>query len=198
MIAPGLALALARVALAANDAAGAHPAEHAEAVTNPTNFQAATFIAALVVFGIVLFVLNKYAWPPIVKALQDREAKIKGDIEHAQRSREQAERALQDYERALAEARGEASKMLEEAKGEQLRIAAEIRAKTEAELAGLRDAARRDIETARKAAVAEVYAHMAETATSVAARILARELSADDQRALVEESLGQLEAVRAN
>lgn len=189
---------LARVTLAADTPAAAHGGEHAEAPPNPTDFQVATFIAALVLFGLVLFILNKYAWPGILKALQTREEKIKGDIEHAERSRKQAERALSEYEKALAEARSDAARMLDEARVEQQKIAAEIKARTDADLAQMRDAAKRDIESARRAAVADVYTHMAETATAIAGRILARELSAEDQRALVEESLGQLEAARAN
>lgn len=172
--------------------------EAEESAPNPANFQAAPFIAALVLFGLLVAVLGKYAWPPILKALQDREDKIRGDIEHAQGARKQAERALQEYEKALAEARNEASKMLDQAKVEQQRLAAQLRATTDQEIRAMRDSAKRDIQTAKRAAVVEIYANMADTATSIAARILQRELSADDQRQLVEESLGQLEAVRSN
>lgn len=190
--------AVSRAALAADAPAGAHGGDHAEAAPNPTDFQAATFIAALILFGLVVFILNRYAWPGILKALQAREEKIKGDIEAAERSRKQAERALNEYEKALAEARSEAARLLEEAKAEQQKLAAELKAKTDQELTQMRDAAKRDIEAARRAAVADVYGRMAQTATAIAARILARELSPEDQRALVEESLGQLESARAN
>lgn len=165
---------------------------------NPANFQAAPFISALVLFGLLVFILNKYAWPPILKALQAREDKIRGDIEHAQGARAQAERALQGYQKALAEARNEAATMLDEAKAEQHRLAAQLRAKTDVEISAMRDSATRDIEAAKRAAIADIYSNMAETATSIAAKILQRELNPADQAQLVEASLGQLDAVRSN
>ncbi len=181
------------VTLAADEAAG-----HAEAAPNPMAFEIVPYIASLVVFGAAFFILSKVAWPKILGGLQEREKKIRDEIDAAERSRKQAERALQQYEKALSEARAEASKMLEAAKAEQQKLAVELRARTESEVNAMRDAAKRDIDAARRAAVAEVYANMAETATSVAARILGRELNSADQQSLVEQSLGELQSVRAN
>ncbi len=195
----GAAFVLATPVLAfAADPVDAHgAAAHGEAAApNPMNFSIVPYISALVVFGLAFFVLSRTAWPKIIKGLEDREEKIKGDIADAERTRKQAERALQEYEKALSEARGEAAKMLEEAKADQQKIAAELRARTESELNAMRESAKRDIEAAKKAAITDVYAHMADTATGIASKILQRELSADDQRQLVEDSLGQLAAVR--
>ncbi len=185
------AIAPASLALAADPEPG-------EAAANPMSFEIVPYIASLVVFGAAFFILSRVAWPKILGGLQEREKKIRDEIDAAERSRKQAERALQEYEKALSEARAEASKMLEAAKSEQQKLAAELRAKTESEVNAMRDAAKRDIDAARRAAVAEVYANMAETATSVAARILGRELNSADQQSLVEQSLGELHSVRAN
>lgn len=190
---------IAAAALAADEAAGHAAADgHAAAAPNPMAFEIVPYISSLVVFGLALFILSRVAWPKILGGLQEREKKIRDEIDSAERSRKQAERALQEYEKALSEARAEASKMLEAAKAEQQKLAAELRAKTESEVNAMRDAAKRDIDAARRAAVAEVYANMAETATSVAARILGRELNSADQQSLVEQSLGELQSVRAN
>jgi F-type H+-transporting ATPase subunit b len=188
-----LAGSIAAMAQAAEDM------EHAlEEAPNPANFQVAPFITAIVLFITVVLILNKVAWPPILKALQDREDKIRTDIEHAQGARSQAERALQEYQKALAEARNEAAKMLDEAKVEQQRLAAQLRAKTDAEISAMRDSATRDIEAAKRSAIADIYSNMADTATSIASKILERELNPADQAQLVEASLGQLDTVRSN
>jgi len=183
----------AAAALAAEDAAG-----HAEAPPNPANFQIAPFIATFILFGIVLWILNKYAWPPIVKGLQSREDKIRKEIEDAERSRKQAQSALEQYEQALSQARAEAQKILESAKDQQLKLTAEMKSQTQRDIVAMRDQAARDIDSAKKAAIAEIYGQMAETATDVAGRILQREINPDDQRRLVEESLNQLQAAAAN
>ena len=82
--------------------------------------------------------------------------------------------------------------MLDEAKAQQTKIAADLKAQSERELSAMRDQARRDIETASKAALAEVYDQAAVLATSVAGKILQREISAADQQRLVDESLAEL------
>lgn len=184
------ALAPAGVALAAEEHA-------AEGPSNPMSFDLAPFIATLIVFGLVLFILSVKVWPAITKALDAREAKIRGDIEEAERARKQATASLQQYEKALAGARAEAARMLDEAKIEQQKLAADLRAKTERELNGLRAAAARDIDAAKRAAVTEIYGTIATTATEIAGKILQREIKPSDQQRLVEDSLGELESAGA-
>jgi len=179
------------MALAADEAAAAEGG-------NPMSFEWAPYVASLIVFGAAFFILSRTAWPKIVSGLQEREEKIKRDIAEAEKSRKQAEKALSEYEQALADARAEAGKILDQARQDQQRLAAELKSKTEAELNAMRDGAKRDIEAAKKQAVGEIYDHMATVATSIAGRILEREISADDQRRLVEESLNQLQPAGAN
>lgn len=179
------------MAFAADEAAAAESG-------NPMSWSWAPYVSSLIVFGAAFFILSRTAWPRIVSGLQEREEKIKRDIAEAEKSRKQAEKALSEYEQALADARAEAGKILDQARQDQQRLAAELKSKTEAELNSMRDSAKRDIEAAKKQAVGEIYDHMATVATSIAGRILEREISADDQRRLVEESLNQLQPAGAN
>lgn len=180
------------VALAADDAGGGH---HEPAGVIPTIQQGLIpMITALVVFGIVFFILSTRVWPVITKGLKERENKILQEIEAAEEARRQAKDALESYERSLAEARSEAQKMLEETRGQQQQFAAELKAKAETEVAQLRERAMRDIESAKKTALGEIYGQAASLATMVAGKILQREVSADDQARLVEESLAELRA----
>lgn len=184
------ALALPAVALGADDG-------HAGGPGAVMSFSWVQFVSAIVVFLLAFFILSRTAWPKILGALDARAEKIQGDIAEAEKSRKQAEKSLAEYEQALAEARVEAGKILDQARQDQQRLAAELKAKTEAELNSMRDSAKRDIEAAKKQAVGEIYDHMATVATSIAGRILEREISADDQRRLVEESLSQLQPAGA-
>jgi F-type H+-transporting ATPase subunit b len=186
-----LPLFVPAMAFAADEAAAAEGG-------NPMSWSWAPYVSSLIVFGAAFFILSRTAWPKIVGGLQEREEKIKRDIAEAEKSRKQAEKALSEYEQALADARSEAGKILEQARQDQQRLAAELKSKTEAELNSMRDSAKRDIEAAKKQAVGEIYDHMATVATSIAGRILEREISADDQRRLVEESLSQLQPAGAN
>lgn len=152
---------------------------------------------SVVVFGIVLALLSTLVWPKIVKGLSDREAKIREEIESAERARRQARDALEQYQKSLAEARAEAQRMLEATKASQQVLAAELRAKADAELTALRDRARRDIESAKRAALKEIYDAAGDLAANMAAKILKREVQPGDTRRLMEESLGELQTAKA-
>jgi F-type H+-transporting ATPase subunit b len=189
LIAAGaLALAAAPV-LGAETAAGAIPGIKEGAITG---------VAALAVFVIVAVLLGKFVWPKINAGLEDRAAKIRDEIAAAELAQQQARESLEQYERNLAEARAEAQKMIEEARSRQQQIAVELRAKADVELGAMRERAMKDIDAARRAAINEIYAEAAELATKAAGKILQREISPEDQRRLVEESLSELSGVSRN
>lgn len=195
-----LILAAAFAANIAGAALGADPAhdDHgaAAANSNPMSFEPAAFISALLAFGVAAFILHKFVWPKILKGLQDRENKMRAEIEAAEQARRQAADALKQYEKSLAEARAEAQAMLEKTKGEQQKLAAELKAKADVELAALRERATRDIEAAKREAINEIYGQATAIASELAAKILQREIRPDDHRRLIEQSLGQLESVK--
>jgi F-type H+-transporting ATPase subunit b len=174
-----------------------HGEEHG-ASANPMQWKLVPYVSSLIVFGAAFFILSKTAWPKISQGLTDREEKIRKEITEAENARKNAESALAEYQKSLSEARTEAGKILEQAKQDHQKIAAELRAKTESELNAMRDAARRDIESAKQQAVGEIYEHMSNVATSIAGKILKKEISAADQKSLVEESLNQLAAAGSN
>ncbi|MEM1071269.1 MAG: F0F1 ATP synthase subunit B [Planctomycetota bacterium] len=150
-------------------------------------------LAAIVIFLVVLAILGTQVWPKIAKALDEREKKILDEIESAEAARQQAKDALDQYESSLAEARAEAQQMLEKTKADQQKLASELRAKSETELRELKEKAQRDIEAARRAAVSEIYAEASQLATTVAEKILRREVSVDDQQKLVDEAVAELQ-----
>lgn len=157
----------------------------------------APMIVSLVVFGLVFAVLSTTAWPKIVKGLKDREEKIRSEIDAAEMAQKQAKNALQEYERNLAQARAEAQRMLDETKAQQQALAADLKAKADVELNAMREKAKRDIETAKRAAIDEIYGHAASAATQMASKILRREIGSQDQQRLIQESLGELQAAVA-
>lgn len=154
-------------------------------------------VVSLVVFGLVLAILGATAWPKIVKGLKDREDKIRNEIEAAEMAQRQAKAALQEYEKNLAQARAEAQRMLDETRSQQQALAAELKAKADVELNAMREKAKRDIDTAKRAAIDEIYMSAANAATSMASKILKREIGSQDQQRLIQESLGELQAAVA-
>lgn len=195
------ALALAAAALGAPEAGhadgAAHAGEHAvpkAGVLPEVNQGIIPMIVSILVFVVVFAVLAVKVWPPIVKSLNEREAKIRSEIESAEMARQQAKAALDQYERALADARAQGQRELEKAKALQAQQLSEMRAKADADLAQAKDKAMREIDAAKKIAIQEVYAQGAALSTMVAGRILKRELNASDQQRFVDEALANLGA----
>jgi F-type H+-transporting ATPase subunit b len=156
----------------------------------------ATAITAIVVFAIVFAVIAVKIWPAIAKGLDERASKIKQEIEAAELARKQAKDALEQYQKSLDQARAEAQKMLEATRAQQAQLAADLKAKADQELSLMRERAMKDIESAKRAAVAEIYKQGTELATLMASQILRRQVTAADQQQLLEESLNQLQSMK--
>lgn len=151
-------------------------------------------IAAILVFLILLTVLKKYAWGPIIQGLSDREAKIRADLEQAENAHKQAAGTLEEYRKQLQGAHEEARKIIEQSRNDAQRIAAQIKEQTQTEINAMRVRAQTEIRQAKEQALSEIYTQTADLATDVASRILRKEISAADQRRLVEDSLAAASA----
>jgi F-type H+-transporting ATPase subunit b len=170
---------------------------HEKAGVIPTVSQGIVpMIVAIFVFLVVFGVLSTVVWPKILGGLNDRADKIRSEIEAAEQARVEAKKQLDQYQSSLAEARAEAQRMLERTRAEQLALAADLKSRADAELAQMRDRAMKDIDAARKAAVADIYSEAANLATGVASKILRRNINAADQSALVEESIATMKSMR--
>ncbi len=152
-------------------------------------------LTAIVLFLIVFGITATVVWPKIVKGLDERNEKIKGEIAAAESARQQAKEALDEYEKNLAEARAQAQQMLEETKSQQNELAAQLKSQADAELSEMREKAKADIEAAKKQALNELYSESVNLATVMAGKILQREVSVNDEQRLMEESLAELKTV---
>lgn len=190
-------LALTPTLALAADEAGGHGAEKGQ-VVGSIQQGLAPAIATLIVFGVVCLVLYSQVWPKITKGLDDRNEKIRSEIRAAERAREDARSALEEYERSLQQARAEAQRMLDDTKAQQAALAAELRSKADRELTQMREKARRDIEAAKRAALNEIYAESVSLATAIAGKILQREVTADDRDRLIQESLEEIGTLSAS
>lgn len=152
---------------------------------------------SLVTFFAVLVVLGKFAWKPILGALQKREDFIRDSLAHAKRDRDEAELRLKEYSERIVAARAEATAIVEEGRrdGDVLRQKLEVDGKAEAK--AILERARREIQIATDSAVKELYSLSAKLATDVAAKIIRKELNPREHERLIEESIDELETAAA-
>jgi F-type H+-transporting ATPase subunit b len=147
----------------------------------------------LVVFGISLYILAKYVFPRIRKALDDRARTITDAIDSAQRTREEAESLLAEYRERLHEARGQAEDIVSRAR--QTAQSHEQEAREEAQRITAEGAARasREIEEATRRALQELRSEVAQLTVLAAEKVTRKALDEADQRRLVEEALQELD-----
>lgn len=188
-----IGLGLLLVGLLLNPALAAGDAAHGEKVS-PFQGNLGNAIWTLLIFGLVLGVLARYAWGPLLAALQNREKFIRDSLESARRDREACELRLKEYEERLAKAREEASAIVEE--GRRDAEAAKRRIEEEARRSAdtLVERARRDIGIARDSALKELYEQSAQLAMSMAASVLKRQVTPEDQQRLIHDALDDLAA----
>ncbi|MDB5325189.1 MAG: hypothetical protein JWM57_758 [Phycisphaerales bacterium] len=154
-----------------------------------------TALVTLIVFVALVIVLKAKAWGPIAKGLGDREAKIRSDIKAAEDARAAADASMKKYQAELAKAGDEVRAILDKATADAQAVATRIKMQAQQEAEEAKERAVKDIDASRKAAVAEIHEHAATLSTSIAEKILRRNLNADDQRELVRQSLEQLGSV---
>lgn len=160
----------------------------------PLQFQIDTLIFSLVIFAILLVVLMKYAWKPIMEGLDNREKSIAEDIENARLAHEQAQAQLASYEEKMAAAHDEAAAVIAEAKNDAIAAKEKIMAEAAAEAQRTRDRALADIETAKNAAVRELAESSVNSAVGLAGSIVGRSLNKQDHSDLIEKSIQQFTA----
>lgn len=168
----------------------------AEEGGSPISFAIAPYITAMIVFGIAFLILATKVWPKITAGLDEREQKILGEIKAAEEARAEAQASLEKGRAELDAARREATEMVARVKADAQKAGEELRRRNEEAVADMKRRATEEIESARREAVADLHREAARLSTQIAARILEREISADDQQRLIDESLAELGAGR--
>lgn len=148
----------------------------------------------LVIFGLVIFVLGKFAWGPILGGLQAREKFIREALESAKRDREASEARLKEYTDKLVSARAEATAIVEEARRDADAVKRRIEEEAQAEANRTIERAKREIGIAKETAIKDLYTLTAKLTTDLATKILGREVQPADHERLIRESIAELGA----
>lgn len=139
----------------------------------------------VLVFLILLFLLSKFAWGPILEQVEARENRIQGALDESARKQAEAQRLLEEHKRQLADARRQAQEILGEGKAAGERVRKEIEEKAREEGQALIERARREIEREKEAALDEVRREAVELALAAAAKLMNEKLDPRADRDLV-------------
>ncbi|MCP9451293.1 MAG: F0F1 ATP synthase subunit B [Nitrospira sp.] len=157
-----------------------------------THFYSSLIFWEIVSFAILFFILYKYAFPPLLRVLEERERKIKDSLDEAERHRSEAERILREYEAKLAAVSKEAETILAAARERAQRLMEENEQRMTADAERIKGDALREIEQERRRAVQEIRSQTTDLALMVAEQVLQRSLTDADHRRLADEALAAL------
>jgi F-type H+-transporting ATPase subunit b len=151
-----------------------------------------------VAFAIVLFVLNRFAFPKIRQMIEDREKKIQSDLESAEKAKNEANAQLDEYKQQLAEARSEANRIIEDARqsGEQVRQ--DVIAKAERDAEAIVARAQQQIEAERNRTIQELQSTIADLSIELAEKVVGRSLDDSSQREFVDAYIREVGAMSGN
>jgi F-type H+-transporting ATPase subunit b len=150
-------------------------------------------IWTLVVFGISLFVLGKFAFPRIQQALDKRQHAIEDSIDHAERIRRDADELLAEYRQRLKDARQQADEIVARAEKASEQRESEAVAEAKRRREELLEQTRRDIEQETRRAIQEIRKEVGDLTLLATEKVTRKSLTEDDQRRLVEEALAELD-----
>jgi len=141
-------------------------------------------------FLILLFLLTKFAWKPVLKAIKERENNIQNALDSAEKAKLEMARLTNENEQLLKQAREERDNILKEAKVLKDKIVAEAKEHAQVEGAKLIDQARREIEDQKTKALAEAKNQVSSLSLDIARKVLAKEFEDQGkQEALVSDLL---------
>jgi len=149
-------------------------------------------------FAVLFVVLWKFAFPPITKMLDERANKIRESLEKAEDTRVEAERLLDEYKVQMAEARAEATQVIEQGRKVAESMKAEILAKAREEAEAEKTKAVAAIKAEKESAMAELKGEVADLSVAVAGKILGSSITKADHEALIDKYLAEVGSLNEN
>src|SRR6187200_172000 len=154
------------------------------------------YIWTIVVFLVLLGLLAKFAWRPLLDALEQRQESIRRALDDAAKAKQELERLQTESQRILAEARGEAESIVARTRDDANRFRDELRQKAQQEAAAIVKNAGKQIELETTRALQQIRHEAVDLSVAIASKLLQRNVSKEDNERLIEDTFRQLEAQR--
>jgi F-type H+-transporting ATPase subunit b len=149
-------------------------------------------IWSIIVFLVLLAVLTKFAWKPMLEGLNKREANIRGALEQAEKTRRDALELQNQLDAKMRDAGGEIARMMDDARRDATAVKDQMVAEARAQIQQDRDRQLREIDAAKSKAIQEIWQQSVALATMISAKVIRRQLSEEDHRRLLDEALAEL------
>jgi len=154
------------------------------------------FIWTILTFLVLVTLLAKFAWRPLLQALDSRQELIRKSLDDAQQARQELERLHHESAQILRQARVEAEAVVAQSRSDAAKLREELRQKAKAEADGIVRNAERQIQLETQRALQQIRHEAADLSVMIASKILQRNITREDNERLIEEALKQVETPR--
>jgi len=154
------------------------------------------FIWTIVTFLVLLGLLAKFAWKPLLQALESRQETIRKALDDAERAKQELERLQQESGRIIRNARVEADSIIASSRADGERVREEVKEKARVEAAALVRNAERQIQLETERALQQIRHEAIDLSVMIASKLLQKNLTKEDNERLIEEALRQVEATK--
>jgi F-type H+-transporting ATPase subunit b len=168
--------------------------EHAPegAALSPFAGNVGNAIWTLAIFLLVVLILGKFAWGPVLALLQERERFIHKSLADAKHDREEAEARLREYAAKIQTARAEAAAIVEEARRDSERLREDLKQRARTEADTMIQNAERQISLQTQRAIQEIRREAVDLSVAIASKIIQRNLTKEDNQRLIDEAIRQV------
>ncbi len=154
------------------------------------------FFWTIAVFVILLTLLRKFAWMPLLNALEERQAGIRESLDDADTAKRELAEVQEKAEALIGRARIDANSILGEARADGTRLREEMKQRAQAEAQSIVESAQRQIQLERDRAVAQIREEAVDLSLAIASKLIRRNLTKADNESLIDDALKQVESRR--
>ena len=151
------------------------------------------FIWTIITFLVLLFLLAKFAWKPLLTALESRQDTIRKSLDDAQKAKEELERLQRESAEIIRKAHVDAQAIVGKGRTDAERLGEELRQKAREEADGIVKNAERQIQLETRRAVQEIRREAVDISVTIASKLLERHVSKEDNERLISDTLKQIE-----
>lgn len=150
------------------------------------------FIWTILTFIVLLFLLGKFAWKPLLQALESRQESIRKSLDDAEQARQELEQVQSESARIVAKARADADAIIANSRADAAKLQEELKQKARAEADGILQNAEKQIQRQTEQSLGQIRGEAVEISLMIASKLIQRNLSEEDNTRLIEDTLKQI------
>ena len=151
------------------------------------------FIWTIATFLVLLVLLAKFAWKPILQALESRQEMIRKSLDDAEQAKRDLEQVQQESAKIVAQARVEADAIVANSRTDGTKLREDLRQKARVEAGAIVENAKQKIHQERDRALSQIRQEAVDVSLMIASKLIQRNLSREDNEALIEDALKQIQ-----